>query len=202
MSHSVFRRPVATLLAAALLAGPLPLRAASTGTTSLHTPQGSGAGTANGEYVATTLNTFYRYFIEVPPNVGRLVVEVFDPEIGRGGANEDTSGRDRDRGGYDTSADYILIRPDGSTANTLSNCDDNTCNDNVWQTVLDSTTAQNTAAGHWELRIDMRAAQTAGDDINAIGVILMVVGAIGLVVSLAIFGGRRGGTVVTEREVY
>ncbi|HEV2853230.1 MAG TPA: C25 family cysteine peptidase [Thermoanaerobaculia bacterium] len=166
----MFRRPVATLLAAALLAGPLPLRAASTGTTSLHTPQGSGAGTANGEYVATTLNTFYRYFIEVPPNVGRLVVEVFDPEIGRGGANEDTSGRDRDRGGYDTSADYILIRPDGSTANTLSNCDDNTCNDNVWQTVLDSTTAQNTAAGHWELRIDMRAAQTAGDDINAIGV--------------------------------
>ncbi len=39
-----------------------------------------------------------------------------------------------------------------------------------------------------------------GFDINTIGIILMVVGAIGLAVTLAIFGGRRGGTVVTERE--
>ena len=41
-----------------------------------------------------------------------------------------------------------------------------------------------------------------GVNVNTIGVILMVVGAIGLAVSLAIFGGRdRGRTVVEEREV-
>jgi hypothetical protein len=40
-----------------------------------------------------------------------------------------------------------------------------------------------------------------GFDINTIGVILMVVGLIGLAVSLAVFGGRRGATVVEEREV-
>lgn len=165
---SCFRRPFAALLAAALLAGPLPLRAASTGQTALHTPQGGGTTTANGEYVSTTLNTYYRYFIEVPPGLGRLTVEVFDPDIGRGGDNDASNGRDRDRNGYNTAATYTLIRPDGSTAATLANCDDNTCNDGVWQTVLNSTTTQNTAAGHWELRVDLSASN--GDDINAIGV--------------------------------
>lgn len=48
--------------------------------------------------------------------------------------------------------------------------------------------------------IDVENAE--GFNVNTIGVILMVVGAIGLAVTLAIFGGRRGGrTVVTEREV-
>ncbi len=153
-----------------LLAGASPLLAATTGQTALYTPQGNTAGTANGDYVTAAtggLNTFYRYFIEVPPGLGRLVVEVFDADIGRGGANEDTAGRDRDRSGsYDTSVSYTLIRPNGTTAATLANCDDNTCNDNVWTAILDSTTATNTAAGHWELRVTL----AAGDDINGIGI--------------------------------
>ena len=165
---SPFRRSLCALLVAALLAGPLPLRGASTGQTALHTPQGGGTATANGEYVSTTLNTYYRYFIEVPPGLGRLTVEVFDPDIGRGGNADADNGRDRDRGGYDSAVTYTLIRPDGSTAATLANCDDNTCNDNTWTAVLNSTTAQNTAAGHWELRADLSG--SAGDDINAIGV--------------------------------
>lgn len=169
MTHlSSCRRPLAALLAVALLTGPLPLRAASTGSTALQTPQGGGTTTANGEYVSTTLNTSYHYFIEVPSGLGRLTVEVFDPDIGRGGTAEAAAGRDRDRNGFDTTATYTLIRPDGTTAATLNNCDNNTCNDNVWQTVLSSTTAQNTAAGHWELRVDLSASN--GDDINAIGV--------------------------------
>jgi hypothetical protein len=50
----------------------------------------------------------------------------------------------------------------------------------------------------WGINVD----NSNGFNINTIGVILMVVGAIGLVVSMAIFGGRRGGrTVVEEREV-
>ncbi len=49
----------------------------------------------------------------------------------------------------------------------------------------------------WGVNVD----HSNGFNINSIGVILMVVGAIGLVVSMAIFGGRRGRTVVEEREV-
>lgn len=161
-------RSTALLLACALTATST-LRAASTGTAELHRPQGSDAGTANGDYITAStggMNTFYRYWIEVPSGLSRLTVEIFDADIGRGGNTEDTSGRDRDRGGYDTAVDYALIRPDGSSAATLNNCDDNTCNDNVWTVLLNSTTAQNTAAGHWELRVTMEG----GDDINAFGI--------------------------------
>ena len=51
----------------------------------------------------------------------------------------------------------------------------------------------------WGVNVD----NSHGFNINTIGVILMVVGAIGLCVTLAIFGnGRRSGhTVVEEREV-
>lgn len=40
-----------------------------------------------------------------------------------------------------------------------------------------------------------------GFNVNTIGIILVIAGAIGLVVAIAIFGGRRGGTVVREREI-
>src|SRR5947199_6907265 len=147
------RRPLAALLVLAALAAPLSLRAASTGQTALHTPQGTGAGTADGDYVTATggLNTFYRYFVEVPPGLGHLVVEVFDADVGRGGAAESTAGRDRDRGnGFSTTTTYTLLRPDGTTAVTVAGCNTTTCTDNGWQAILDSMTAQNTAAGHWE----------------------------------------------------
>lgn len=49
----------------------------------------------------------------------------------------------------------------------------------------------------WGISVD----NAEGFNINTIGVILMIVGAIGLAVALAVFGGRRGGTVVEEREV-
>jgi hypothetical protein len=40
-------------------------------------------------------------------------------------------------------------------------------------------------------------------NINTIGIILMVAGALGLIATLTIFGGRRGDTVVeTRRDVY
>src|SRR5689334_19342510 len=98
-----------------------PLSAASTGSTALHRPQGSGAGTANGDYITAStggLNTFYRYFIGVPPGLSRLTVEIFDADVGAGGATEDTSGRDRDRNGYDTTATYALVDPGGTVQTT------------------------------------------------------------------------------------
>jgi uncharacterized YccA/Bax inhibitor family protein len=48
-------------------------------------------------------------------------------------------------------------------------------------------------------------ASVSGLDINTIGVILMIVGAIGLLATLTIFGGwgnRRGGDVVVEDRRY
>jgi hypothetical protein len=115
-------------------------RAASTGTNALITVQGSGASLDNGDFVTSSsggLDTYYRYFIEVPfiegpPGLIRLVVEIDDADVGRGGAAEAASGRDRDRGGYDTSVSYTLIRPDGSSAAILNNCDTDTCSDNAW----------------------------------------------------------------------
>jgi hypothetical protein len=135
-------RPIAALLAAALIAGPFSLHAASTGQTALHTPQGSGAGTPNGEYVSTMLNEPYRYFIEVPPGLTRLVVDVFDPDLGLGGATEDTAGRDRDRGGYNSASDYNLLGPEGTARTTNFASGDTTTpagSDNAWTTLFDST---------------------------------------------------------------
>jgi hypothetical protein len=40
-----------------------------------------------------------------------------------------------------------------------------------------------------------------GFNINTIGVILMVVGGIGVLLALTIFGGRGRGDVVVEREI-
>ena len=138
--RSTFYRAPAAVLAAALLAGPLPSRAASTGTAALQTPQGGGTTTANGESVSTTLNTYYRYFIEVPPGLGRLVVEVFDSDLGRN-ATEDDAGRDRPRTAYNSAVDYTLLRPNGTTAATLAGCNNSNtaCADNDWTAILDST---------------------------------------------------------------
>ncbi|HKV42724.1 MAG TPA: putative Ig domain-containing protein, partial [Blastocatellia bacterium] len=146
---------------------------ASTGTNGLLTFQGSGAPSSDGDYLSSTqgLDTFYRFFIEVPAGLPRLVVELFDPDVGAGGSGEAAQGRDRSRVGvFSSSVLYTLIRPDGTTAVTLKCDSSNSCLDDAWQALLDSTTAQNTAAGHWELRVDMSSAQTVGNDINALGI--------------------------------
>lgn len=131
-----------------LLAVPRLLTAATTGSASPYTPQGSGATTPNGDYVSDTggMNTYYRYFIEVPPGVSRLVVDVFDPDIGLGGTNEDTAGRDRDRGNtnpsYNTSTAYSLFNPAGTvqTTNfTTGNLTTPAGSDNAWVSLFDST---------------------------------------------------------------
>jgi hypothetical protein len=44
-------------------------------------------------------------------------------------------------------------------------------------------------------------ATVSGVSLSTVGIILMVVGAIGLIVAMTIFGGRRGGEVVEERHV-
>lgn len=135
-------RSAAVLL---LLCGGLsPLFAASTGTAELHTPQGEASSTAFGDYVSDNggLNTFYRYFIEVPAGVSRLQIQIFDADVGAGGAGEDTAGRDRDRGGYNTTATYTLIDPGGTARTTLFSTGNNAAPagaDNAWLDFYNAT---------------------------------------------------------------
>ena len=49
----------------------------------------------------------------------------------------------------------------------------------------------------WAIDVD----STSAVSIDTVGIILMIAGALGLVVSLAVFGPRRRGTVVTDRDV-
>ncbi|HKO58661.1 MAG TPA: hypothetical protein VJ276_22535, partial [Thermoanaerobaculia bacterium] len=123
----------------------LSLNAASTGSTALLTPQGTDAGTATGDYVSDTnaLNTSYHYWVEVPPGLTTLTVDVFDPDIGLGGATEETAGRDRDRGGaYDGTAAYSIFKPNG-TARTASFATGTAAapaaSDNAWTTLFTTT---------------------------------------------------------------
>lgn len=116
---------------------------ASTGATALFTITGSGAGTANGDYVsdAGTLNTFYRYFIEVPTGTSHFVLDIFDADIGAGGDDDADEGRDRDRDGYDSTVTYTLINPSGATRNVQFTTGSTTLPagaDNAWLSLFDS----------------------------------------------------------------
>jgi hypothetical protein len=125
-----------------------PVYAASTGTVALHTPQGAAAGTANGDYVsdATAMNTFYRYFVEVPAGLSRLEIELFDADVGMN-AGEDVLGRDRPRGAYDTTATYRLFNPAGTqitntrftTGNTAGPVLNGVNADNNWLDLYNAT---------------------------------------------------------------
>ncbi|HEV8632300.1 MAG TPA: hypothetical protein VGV61_18445, partial [Thermoanaerobaculia bacterium] len=95
-------------------------RAASTGSTALLTPQGSGAGTANGDWVSSGItNGVYRYWVEVPASLSRLRIQLFDADVGLGGAGEAAAGRDRFRTTPSTTtATYTLIDPAGTQRTT------------------------------------------------------------------------------------
>ncbi|HEY7912642.1 MAG TPA: hypothetical protein VIG62_12085, partial [Blastocatellia bacterium] len=118
---------------------------ASSGSTALFTIAGSTSGTANGDYISDSggLNTFYRYFIEVPPGLSRLAIDIFDADVGLGGGTEDTAGRDRDRNdGFDTSVTYTLIDPTGAARTTQFTTGDDTApagSDNAWITLFNGT---------------------------------------------------------------
>lgn len=78
--------------------------------------QGSTASNANGEYLMSTMGGPARFFIEVPSGLTRLKVDIWDADIGQGGAGEATApGRDRSRGGFSTTATYSLFDPAGVT---------------------------------------------------------------------------------------
>jgi hypothetical protein len=116
------------------------LYAGSTGTSALHMPQGSDSSRPFGDWVsdndAGALNTFYRYFVEVPSGVTRLQIEIYDADVGLGGLTEDTAGRDRQRSGsWDSSVTYSLLDPSGAAMTplfTTGNTTQPTGGDNAW----------------------------------------------------------------------
>jgi len=153
---------VTALAAVGLLALTLPLGAGSSGQTNLYMPQGADAGTANGDYIMATggLDTYYSYFVEVPPNLNRLVIQLFDVDEGDGGAGEVAAQRDRDRGGgYDATFDYSLRNPSGTVIATATEASGG---DNAWYTLFDSSTVA--------VSFVAAATATSDADVTSIGV--------------------------------
>jgi hypothetical protein len=116
----------------------------STGTSQLLMLGGGGAGTANGDYVSDSagLDTFYRFYVEVPPGLPRLNIEMFDADLGAGGAAEAAAGRDRARSTFDSSVAYSLINPSGQGRTpqfTSGNTSLPAGADNAWLSFYDTT---------------------------------------------------------------
>lgn len=114
---------------------------ASTGTTALHTIQGAASGTAVGDYVSDdgALNSPYHYWVEIPPGLTTFTVDLRDADIGLGGANEDVAGRDRDRNGYNSTANYSVFKPNGTqrtTSYTSGTVTLPAASDNAWTTLF------------------------------------------------------------------
>ncbi len=148
------------------------VEAASTGAKLLRV-QGNTAGTASGDYVSDTggQNTSYHFWVEVPPSLGSLQIDIFDADFGVGGAAEGDADRDRLRGGAGGTTTYRLFQPDGTEITTAStpalafNTGSATLPagaNNAW---LNFYTRANPPAGHWEVRLTTNA----GNDVNAFG---------------------------------
>ncbi|NWG01082.1 MAG: hypothetical protein HXY19_09085, partial [Thermoanaerobaculaceae bacterium] len=117
----MLRKTLTLGLWVALLGAPV-AHAGSTRSGELFMPQGGGAPTQWGDFIASEppgLNTFYRYFIEVPAGTSRLVVDLFDADVGAGDTGEAAANRDRQRGGsWNTTATYSLYDPSGTAVTT------------------------------------------------------------------------------------
>ncbi|MBZ0112299.1 MAG: hypothetical protein K8J08_07565 [Thermoanaerobaculia bacterium] len=118
--------------------------AGTTGTTQLLTAQGGGAVRANGNFVsnsATGLGTYYSYYVEVPPSASRLVIDIFDADIGIGGNTERDLNRDEIRSTADTAATYVVRNPLGAVQPVRFSTGDSTGpsgSDNAWLTLFDT----------------------------------------------------------------
>jgi len=143
------------MLAAAALAGGTPQTAPFTPLSSLsNAPAGEWVNSS----VAPAVNTFYSKFIEVPPGLASMTVQIWDADMGDGGAGETTSGNDSGTGAGVTTT-YTLLNPAGGTHATVT-CTSGTCaaRHNVWSLL---STVANPTAGHWEVRY--RGIGTAGN---------------------------------------
>lgn len=136
----------------------------------VHITLGPAKARSNGDYVSrvTTapggLNAPHRYFIEVPPGLSTMTVQLFDADLHAGGVQEASTGLD-DVGTGTTTCDYLLFDPSGTQVGTTLTATENTqaARNNAW---FSWQTIANPAAGHWEVRVDIIGQQ----DNNAFGV--------------------------------
>ena len=132
------------LIAGSALAASIP----RTSTVSLDDPllksHGGAAATSVGDYVSSSgaLNGPYRFYVEVPAGTTRLVVDIFDADVGMGGTGEATPGRDRSTSGtWTTTSYYRLFDPSGTEVTTNFSQGNSTGpanSDNAWLTLYDS----------------------------------------------------------------
>ena len=132
---------------------------------------------------ALTSNKYYSFFIEVPPSTGELRIELFDADVGLGGAAEVTAGRDTAAASYN----YTLINPASGTPTTRFNRGTSTntglidaipvipvnvdCQpgviggiaDNAWCLLFAQSAP---LSGHWEVRM---ASNVATAQVTAVG---------------------------------
>ena len=137
--------------------------AASTGTYPILQQNGGGCTLQDGDY-ATESGWVHRFYIEVPSGgLGRLRVQIFDADIGRGvpGSYDYRAG-----GSWNTSCVYTLYNPSNTVVASFTGNQSNGT-DNDWMTLYD-TVANPIPRGHWRLEVNMTG--TAGDDTNAYGI--------------------------------
>lgn len=135
--------------------------------------QGPSIGLFNGDWVSNGvavapdpagLNTYYSYFIEVPPGTGEMRIYLYDADIGAG-TNLDLVGATPN-----TSVNYTVIDPSGATATSIT-LTPGSCPgcDGAWAYL---TAQVNPMVGHWELRIDQSTGVQSGggpwNDINVL----------------------------------
>ncbi|HEY8020138.1 MAG TPA: C25 family cysteine peptidase [Thermoanaerobaculia bacterium] len=138
------------VLAASLLAGGSDAFGASSGGV-VFSPKGGASATGVGDYVSSSagLNTSYRYFIEVPSGASKLVVDLFDADVGHGGFPGDQwDFPHTGDNSFDTTCTYTLLNPSG-TAQPLRYSAGNTLvptgGDNAWLSLYDSSAVVTTA---------------------------------------------------------
>lgn len=129
---------------------------------------GGGSPASRGDYVSATdgLNTYFSFFIEVPPGQGNLTVQIWDPDYW----NTDTLAQNRDSNeipdGTGECTNYSVVNPSGTaTASTTFGADGsgNACtvtidqngNNGAWYTLANVT---NPTSGHWEIRVNANRA--------------------------------------------
>ena len=148
---SVSKLFICSLLGLLLITGPaLAASIPMSGTVSVNDPllkqHGGAAANQVGDYVSSSggFNGPYRYYIEVPAGTARLVVDIFDADVGMGGAAEANAGRDRTTSGnWTTTAYYRLFNPSGTQVSTNFTQGDSAGpanSDNAWLTFYDSAT--------------------------------------------------------------
>ncbi len=139
--------------------------AAMTPTTQLLKQIGSGAPTSYGDYISSSggLNTYYSYYVEAPPGLTRLIIRIYDADVGRGTPGNHDWTNDT----YNTSCVYTAYNPSGTAAGTITGSS-STGTNNGWQNLC---SVNNPAAGHWEVRVDMSSAVSGGgNDENSYGI--------------------------------